>query len=314
MWPYESSEPRRTKRSRASAKVENSGPNWFRAQRMESLGKLAGGVAHDFNNLLTGIIGHAELLSLKAKNDTELANHSKIILDTGQRAARLTRQLLTFSRRGDQTLQLTSVNQSIENVVSILERSIDRRITVETHFTGDHDQVRADPALLESAFLNLAINARDALPEGGRIRFETDLVDPPPVIVSLMDHQSTDPYVRVRVSDNGIGIPSTDLDRVFDPYFTTKERGKGTGLGLSAVYGTIRDYGGTVNVKSRVGTGTVFTHLPARGPRNPEGFKERDQTGTRAQCSSPVRPRYRRRDARSRASAGSARGSRAYRY
>jgi signal transduction histidine kinase/CheY-like chemotaxis protein len=243
-----------------------------RAQRMESLGKLAGGVAHDFNNMLTGIIGHAELMSLKVKNDTELLKHSKIILDTGQRAARLTRQLLTFSRRGDQTLQLTSVNQSIENVVSILERSIDRRINVETRFSEDHDQVRADPALLESAFLNLAINARDALPEGGWIRFETDIVDPPPVIVSLMDHRTADQYVRARVSDNGIGISSSDLDRVFDPYFTTKEREKGTGLGLSAVYGTIRDYGGTVNVESQVGTGTTFTiYLPvARGtPKAP---------------------------------------------
>jgi signal transduction histidine kinase/ActR/RegA family two-component response regulator len=226
-----------------------------RAKRMEALGQLAGGLAHDFNNMLTGIIGHAELVALKAAGNEELARHAQLILGTGERAAQLTRQLLTFSRKRERVVEPVSLHRLVENVVAILERTIDRRIALKLDLRASPDLVDGDPALLESALLNLGINARDAITGSGTIGFSTERAD---------SGEGPTPSVRVRVSDSGIGISETDLDRIFEPYFTTKGVGKGTGLGLAAVYGTVRDHGGTVGVESTVGEGTTFAiTLPA---------------------------------------------------
>jgi signal transduction histidine kinase/ActR/RegA family two-component response regulator len=238
-----------------------------RSQRMESLGKLAGGLAHDFNNMLTGIIGHAELVALKAADNEELSRHAQLIVGTGERAAQLTRQLLTFSRQRERVVEPTSVHRLVENVVAMLERSVDRRIQLKVDLAATPDVVDGDAAQLESALLNLGINGRDAMPEGGVLSFATEraALGEPPL-----------PWIRIRVADTGSGIPEEHLDRIFDPYFTTKAAGKGTGLGLAAVYGTLRDHGGDIAVESRRGAGTTFTlSLPASGAERGPAAKPR---------------------------------------
>jgi signal transduction histidine kinase/ActR/RegA family two-component response regulator len=220
-----------------------------RAQRMESLGKLAGGLAHDFNNLLTGIIGHAELVTLKAERDPGLKRHAQLILGASERAAQLTQQLLAFSRKREPFVETVGLNRLVENVLAILERSVDPRIRIVAELEAEPDWVDGDAAALESAILNLAINGRDAMPEGGTLSIETAL-----------DADG----LRLAVSDNGTGIPPGNIDKIFEPYFTTKEIGKGTGLGLAAVYGTVHEHRGSIAVESHEGLGTTF-HL--RFPR-----------------------------------------------
>jgi signal transduction histidine kinase len=214
-----------------------------RAQRMEALGKLAGGLAHDFNNMLTGIIGHAELVTLKAASDPVLKRHAQLILGTSERAAELTRQLLAFSRKRESFVGTVGLNQLVKNVVAILEGSVDPRIQVEAELRAEPDWVEGDAASLESAILNLAINGRDAMPEGGTLSLRT-----------ARENGS----LRLDVCDTGTGIASGVIDKIFEPYFTTKAIGKGTGLGLAAVYGTTQEHGGTIEVESREGHGTRF--------------------------------------------------------
>ncbi|HJS74880.1 MAG TPA: ATP-binding protein [Vicinamibacteria bacterium] len=242
-----------------------------RAQRMEALGKLAGGLAHDFNNMLTGIIGHAELVTLKASGDAGLKRHAQLILGTSERAAELTRQLLAFSRKREPFIGTVELNQLVKNVVAILEGSVDPRIQVQAELRAEPDWVEGDAASLESAILNLAINGRDAMPEGGTLSIRT-----------ARENGS----VRLDVCDTGTGISSGVIDKIFEPYFTTKALGKGTGLGLAAVYGTTQEHGGTIEVESREGQGTRFIlRLPcATGPPSPKGprAEARTETGARA--------------------------------
>jgi signal transduction histidine kinase len=214
-----------------------------RAQRMEALGKLAGGLAHDFNNMLTGIIGHAELVTLKAASDPGLKRHAQLILGTSERAAELTRQLLAFSRKREPFVGTVGLNQIVKNVVAILEGSVDPSIRVQAELKAEPDWVEGDAASLEAAILNLAINGRDAMPEGGTLSIRT-----------ARENGS----LRLDVSDTGTGIASGVIDKIFEPYFTTKAIGKGTGLGLAAVYGTTQEHGGTIEVESREGQGTRF--------------------------------------------------------
>jgi signal transduction histidine kinase/CheY-like chemotaxis protein len=230
-----------------------------RAQRMESLGKLAGGLAHDFNNMLTGIIGHAELLTLKAETDSGLKRHAQLILAASERAAQLTQQLLAFSRKRDRLVETLELNQLVKNVLAILERSLDPRIRIVTELQALPDWVEGDAASLESAFLNLAVNGRDAMPEGGTLFIRTD---------------GDNREVRLEVQDTGTGIPPELLDKIFEPYFTTKEIGKGTGLGLAAVYGTAEEHGGTIEVTSREGGGTTFRLRLPRAPGPPSARAE----------------------------------------
>jgi signal transduction histidine kinase/ActR/RegA family two-component response regulator len=224
-----------------------------RAQRMESLGKLAGGLAHDFNNMLTGIIGHAELVALKAESDPVLKRHAQLILGASDRAARLTRQLLTFSRRRERFVETLGLNQIVKNALVILEGSLDPRIRVVAELEAAPDWVEGDAASLESAILNLAVNGRDAMPDGGTLTVRT---------------RRENGRLCLEVSDTGTGIPAGIMDKIFEPYFTTKEIGKGTGLGLAAVYGTALEHGGTIDLTSREGTGTKATlrFPPAPGP------------------------------------------------
>ena len=231
------------------------------AQKLDSIGQLAGGVAHDFNNMLAGIVGAAELLQQRLTHDQQGVALTQMILDTSARAGELTWQLLAFSRKAVRVRKPLLVHEQIERTVKILERSIDRRITIEMDLVASQHTVKGDPGQLQAAFLNLGVNARDAMPEGGVLRFET-------AVVSVLDHDETTglalrpgAYLRIRVSDTGTGIPADVRARVFEPFFTTKPIGEGTGMGLAAVYGTAMEHQGSVSILETSERGTYFQML-----------------------------------------------------
>ncbi len=235
------------------------------AQKMEAVGQLAGGIAHDFNNVLASILGIAELLSLRHRNQPEIVESTSIIVDAASRAAGLVRQLLTFSRKNPPQVIPLSIHETVMSTVQLLRRSLDPRILVETQLASRLTAVRGDPSQLQSALLNLAVNARDAMPQGGTLRFLTR-----EVLLDEFEHRrypecsGPGAYIEVVVEDTGEGIAPETLTRVFEPFFTTKEPGKGTGLGLASVYGTARTHGGFVTADSALGEGSRFSiYLPA---------------------------------------------------
>jgi signal transduction histidine kinase/CheY-like chemotaxis protein len=227
------------------------------AQKMEAVGQLTGGIAHDFNNLLTVVQGNLELIQLRA-NDEKIERLSGFALQAADRAAKLTSQLLAFSRTQRLSLKPVSLNLLINGMNDLLTRTIGTRISIEMALDPADPWVMADGNQLELALLNLAINARDAMPDGGRLTISSasktqDFRGLPP-----------GPYGVVTISDTGSGIPARLLEKVFDPFFTTKPVGKGTGLGLSQVYGITRQSGGTVHIDSVEGEGaSVEIWLPA---------------------------------------------------
>jgi PAS domain S-box-containing protein len=230
------------------------------AERLNAVGQLAGGVAHDFNNQLTGIVANATLVRGKLPTDAAAQACIDAILHCSNRAADLTRQLLAFARRGGRRDDVVDIDVLVREVVSLLERSIDKRVSIELDLADDGGcRVRGDASFLSSAFLNLGLNARDAMPEGGRLCFETRSVSAA-ALPERARAQLTEPhteYVRLRVSDTGEGIAPEALSRVFEPFFTTKP--KGNGLGLSAAYGTVQAHHGAMLVSSELRTGTTFT-------------------------------------------------------
>ena len=225
------------------------------AQKMEAVGQLAAGIAHDFNNVLTAILGYAGLIR-ESLTDPRLLEELSEIEMAAQRAAALTRQLLTFGRQ--QVLQVTvlDVNTTITNLGRMLERVIGEHVRIEHRLSPSLPPVRADLGQLEQVVINLAVNARDAMPDGGLLIVQTEAVDSraedadPPV--------PPGPYVKISVQDNGVGMDKDTQDRIFEPFFTTKLRGQGTGLGLATVYGIVRQSGGHVRVSSRAGAGSRF--------------------------------------------------------
>ncbi len=230
------------------------------AQKMDSIGQLAGGVAHDFNNMLVGILGAAELLRRGTVALPERDALLDLIVHSGRRAADLTGKLLTFSRRGRMQARLLDVHQVIDDALGILGRSIDRRIQIHRRFGNQVWVVRGDPAELESAILNLGINARDAMPDGGVLEISTSLRELVPAAAEATTI-AAGPYVQIDVRDTGHGIPKNIQLRVFEPFFTTKGQGLGTGLGLAAVYGAVTEHGGSITLLSEPGQGTLFRIL-----------------------------------------------------
>ena len=224
------------------------------AERLDAIGRLAGGVAHDFNNMLTGVTGAVEIIRKRLGGDVELVHWADLALESTSRAADLTRQLLAFSRKHAVRSEMVDIDHAVSRVVAMLGRTIDRRISLVHRPLAVPARVRGDPAQLESALLNLGINARDAMPEGGQLCYDVDVVEaaPRPGLASTS-------CIRIRVSDTGVGISAQVLPRIFEPFFTTKSLGRGTGLGLAAVYGTAESHGGTISVTSEPGTGSVFT-------------------------------------------------------
>jgi two-component system cell cycle sensor histidine kinase/response regulator CckA len=229
------------------------------AQKMEAIGQLAGGIAHDFNNLLTAILGYSELVTEQIGPDKPISQDLQEIVSAGQRAAALTRQLLAFSRKQVLSVAPLNLNQVIQGIHAMLSRLIEERIAITIDLAADLPAVLADASQLEQILLNLSVNARDAMPQGGALTIRTALAEPNDAPVS---HQQGS--VLLTVTDTGVGMSRDIQAKIFEPFFTTKEVGHGTGLGLAAVHGIVTQLGGTIDVESSVGQGTTFRiYLPA---------------------------------------------------
>jgi PAS domain S-box-containing protein len=233
------------------------------SQKMEAIGQLAGGVAHDFNNILTVIHGHASLLSAGANLSGPAARSAQQITQAAERAAALTRQLLTFSRRQVMQPRRLDMNEVVSNMTKMLSRILGEDIALQLNYFPQPALVQADAGMLEQILLNLAVNSRDAMPRGGQLTIRISAVDVD--ARHLAQHSEAHPgsYVCLKVSDTGCGIAPDNLRRIFEPFFTTKEVGKGTGLGLATVYGIVKQHQGWIEVESEPGHGTTFrVYLP----------------------------------------------------
>ena len=245
------------------------------SHKLESVGRLAGGVAHDFNNLLTLINGYSDFLLKTLHTDDPLRLHVQEIKKAGEHAASLTKQLLTFSRKQIIEPRQLDVNNIVNDAERMLQRLIGEDIELVTTLDPLLGQVIADPDQIQQVIMNLVVNARDAMPDGGKLEITTKNVDVDASTVVAPPDAVPGRYVLMTVTDNGIGMDETTLQSVFEPFFTTKEPGKGTGLGLSTVYGIVQHSGGWIQIRSKVGQGTSFgVYLPrveARLAPKPEG-------------------------------------------
>jgi PAS domain S-box-containing protein len=230
------------------------------AQKMDAIGRLAGGVAHDFNNILNVVLGYAELTMRTMDESDRRRRHLAEILRAGEQAASLTRQLLTFGRGHPLQPRVLDLNASVTEMDPLIRRSIGEHIELVTALAHDPGRVRADPSQIDQVILNLVVNARDAMPCGGRLTIETSDVE--------LDGQGqpglpAGRYVMLVVADTGCGMPKSVQEHIFEPFFTTKENDKGTGLGLATVYGIVQQSGGAITVHSAVNAGTAFKiYLP----------------------------------------------------
>ncbi len=230
-----------------------------RSQKLEALGQLTGGIAHDFNNLLTVIIGNSELLTSRLKDQESLQGLANMIMTAAESGAELTRRLLAFSRRQALEPQCVCLNRLIEQMDPLLRRSLGEEIEIEFVHAGDLWLAEIDPAQFESALLNLAINSRDAMSEGGHLAIRTENVWIDDDYARINRDVAPGEYVRVAVSDSGCGMSDEVAERAFDPFFTTKPEQRGSGLGLSMVYGFVKQSGGHAKIRTQVGKGTTIS-------------------------------------------------------
>jgi len=236
----------------------------MQSQKMDAIGQLAGGIAHDFNNMLGGIIGSAEMLATMIPETEDSKLYFGLLSKSAEHASELASKLLAFSRFKSVKSRSIDLSEIINDVVDILKNTIDRRITIVTDIKSSYSLVNGDSALLQSVFLNLGINASQAIEKGGEIKFCLSNVElSKNYCESSVFDLKEGHYIDIEVSDTGNGIPLEDQSRIFEPFFTTKEVGKGTGLGLSAAYGTVRQHKGAITVYSEINRGTVFhIYLP----------------------------------------------------
>ena len=263
-----------TARKRMEQEKANLEEQLRQSQKMEAVGRLAGGVAHDFNNLLTIIKGYSQLVLLGLKEGDPLRENTEEIQRATERATDLIRQLLAFSRRQVMEMKVLDLNVIIQNLEKMLCRILGEDIEMVTHLAGDLGRTKVDPGQIEQVMMNLVINARDAMPSVGKITIETTNVDLNEKYIHTHIGVTPGRYVMLAVSDNGVGMSPEVKAQIFEPFFTTKE--EGTGLGLSTVYGIVKQCGGTIWVYSELGKGTIFKiYLPrAEGPLEEIGERE----------------------------------------
>ncbi|MFV0421027.1 response regulator [Oleidesulfovibrio sp.] len=232
------------------------------SSKMEAVGQLAGGVAHDFNNMLGAIFSSVEILKRRVPEDEKIEKYIDLILEAAKRAADLTRNLLTFARKQPKLSTAINIHESVKAVVDILKETVDKRINIRVNTTADSSYIIGDQTLIQSALMNLGINASHAMEKGGTLTIETrniglDEVDTKVGIFKIAPGE----YIEITVQDTGKGIPQEVLPHIFEPFFTTKEKGKGSGLGLASTFGTIKQHLGAIYVYSEVGIGTTFRIL-----------------------------------------------------
>jgi two-component system cell cycle sensor histidine kinase/response regulator CckA len=232
--------------------------------KFETIGRLAGGIAHDFNNVIGAILGWAELCIQETQPGTHLHDRIHRIMEQADRAAGLTSQLLSFARRQFLQPKRIDLNTHVLQCVSLLRRVIGEHITITVQTARDLNVTLADPSQMDQVMMNLCLNARDAMPEGGKLVLETKNIEITEKYCRLITYAKPGNYVLLSVSDTGIGMDAKTIEQIFEPFFTTKEMGKGTGLGLATVYGIVKQHGGFLNVESEPAKGTTFEiYLPA---------------------------------------------------
>lgn len=233
------------------------------AQKLEAIGSLASGVAHDFNNHLTAILGYGELLRMSLPDGDPAKERAKSICEAGMRASNLTRQLLAFSRKQMLEMKVLNLNYLIDNMAKMMGRLIGEHIEIKMFLKSSAGNIKADAGQIEQVLMNLAINARDAMPGGGSLMIETDTVELDEKYCSTHAKVSPGRYVMLGVTDTGTGMSAETIEKIFEPFFTTKEKGYGTGLGLATVYGIVRQHKGFIYVYSELNCGTTFkVYLP----------------------------------------------------
>jgi len=253
-----------TERLRAQNESRQLQSQLLLAKKIEAVSILAGGIAHDFNNLLTAILGYADLLTHTSEAGGDVWKAATVIQSAAERASQLTSQLLAFARKGKHLDVPVDLKKAIDDTVASFEKALGPEIRIVRRYHDGVAAIMGDPAQLEAAFANLALNARDAMPLGGELAISTDAAVLDEAFCRTHPGATPGRHVLVSFSDTGVGIPRENLGRVFDPFFTTKEQGKGTGLGLSMVFGIVKSHGGYIDVESEVGKGATFRiYLPA---------------------------------------------------
>ncbi len=265
-----------TKRKQVEKERDRLESQLRQAQKLEAIGTLAGGIAHDFNNLLGGILGYSSLLLSKLPLEDPHRKYVELIERASSRAAELVNRLLGFARQGKYEVKPVDINQLIREVVELLVASMDKKIKIIADLCEEKLITKGDPSQLGQVLMNLCVNAQDAMPDGGELTICSQIIHLDERFVS--EHLGSTPgdYVRVIVSDTGMGMDEETKAKIFDPFFTTKERGKGTGLGLSMVYGIVKNHGGYISCNSRLGKGTTFEiYLPLSAEESPQFQEEK---------------------------------------
>ncbi|MDG5814786.1 response regulator [Chitinispirillales bacterium ANBcel5] len=259
------------------------------AQKMEAIGQLAGGISHDFNNILGAISGYADILKHQYHNDEKLSKYADMILTASTRAADLTRKLLTFARRGKLQFCAIDMHEMIEETVDLLRHTTNKQVNIRCHYDTTEAVIKGDPAQIQSAIVNVAVNAFDAMPEGGNFEIKTE--------VCQMNEDSSKSkvyavtpgrYLKLTLKDNGAGIDTVTQSKIFEPFFTTKPSGKGTGLGLSSVYGTVKSHNGYIEVESEPGCGASFTILLPAVSELPSSLNHSDEKISNHCCKQKI--------------------------
>lgn len=258
------------------------------AEKMEAVGRLAGGIAHDFNNLLTAILGYTSMLQRNLREDRNVGTNLEEIARAGRRAADLTQQLLAFSRKQMLQPRELNLNDAVTRMEMRLRQLMDGDISIALHLSSDLGTVKADPDQIEQVIFNLALNARDAMPFGGDLTIETSNRTLTEEFVSYHDEVAPGRYAVLTIIDTGAGMDASTLDRIYEPFFTTRPQGQGTGLGLSTVYGIVKQSGGYICVESEPGMGTIFQIFLPRVDEEKKVASVADSNGAQAHAPETV--------------------------